>query len=160
MLLSIQKRSLKSFSSRLVIFRPLSTEVNEEVQPKGRLLGRKKGDKIVPKHPALSKSELIEIWKATATNQTQIFNTLPATAWPKLFNSLLEVIKTETKEGKRISLVGFGKFYSQHVAARSYRDPVSGGTVEREARTRLRFSSSKTAYEKRPKKTNDEKSEE
>ncbi len=160
MLLSIQKRSLKGFSSRLVIFRPLSTEVNEEVQKVGRFLGRKKGDKVVPKHPFVSKSELIEIWKATATNQTKNLNALPATAWPKLFNSLLEVIKSETKEGKRISLVGFGRFYSQHVAARSYRDPVSGGTVQSEAKTRLRFRSSKTAYEKRPKKTNDEKSEE
>ena len=52
----------------------------------------------------------------------------------------IEGVKSALAEGKDISLVGFGRFYTSHVAARAGRNPSTGKPIEIQAYVQPKFS--------------------
>lgn len=58
----------------------------------------------------------------------------------KNINIFIEGVKSALAEGKDISLVGFGRFYTTQVAARTGRNPSTGKPIEIQAYVQPRFS--------------------
>jgi len=62
----------------------------------------------------------------------------------KTVKDALALIERETAtDGDSLVLKGFGTFKRKHVAAKTARNPQTGGTVQVPARSVLRFSASK-----------------
>lgn len=63
----------------------------------------------------------------------------------KQIKEALALIERETaNDGDSVVLKGFGTFKRKHVAAKTARNPQTGGTVQIPARSVLRFSASKS----------------
>lgn len=142
-----------------LVVRSLSSEVPADGGKKKFGPGNKGSRK-----PFVSKGELVELWKLKAINESAKLSTLPGNAWPKLLNSLVDVIVSEVKAGKSVLFTSFGKFSPAQRAARTVRDPSRpGNTINVEARETIRFKASKKwseepeKKEKTPKKKNSTK---
>jgi len=62
----------------------------------------------------------------------------------KQVKEALTIIERETtKDGDSLVIKGFGTFKRKHVAAKTARNPQTGGTVNVPARSVLRFTASK-----------------
>lgn len=58
----------------------------------------------------------------------------------RIIDIFIEGVKSALADGKDISLIGFGKFYTSQVAARKGRNPSTGKPIEIPAYVQPRFS--------------------
>jgi DNA-binding protein HU-beta len=58
----------------------------------------------------------------------------------RTINSFTDAVTSALGEGKEISLIGFGKFYTSKVEAREGRNPKTGAPLKIDAYTQAKFS--------------------
>ena len=58
----------------------------------------------------------------------------------RVINMFVESVTSSMSEGKEITLVGFGKFYTTRMEARAGRNPKTGAAIKIEAYTQPKFS--------------------
>lgn len=61
----------------------------------------------------------------------------------KALESFVESVKKTLKQGKRLTLVGFGTFSVSNRKARTGRNPKTGATIQIQARKAAKFKASK-----------------
>jgi len=62
-------------------------------------------------------------------------------------NSVLDSIKNTLKDGKKVTLVGFGTFSSNHRAERQGRNPQTGAAITIKAKNLAKFKAGKELTE-------------
>jgi DNA-binding protein HU-beta len=83
----------------------------------------------------MRKRELIRaISQDTGYSQAQIADIL---------SSLIKNVKNATLDGGKVTLAGFGVFFSRKTTAREFRNPMNGQIAKVPERTKLCFRSSK-----------------
>lgn len=80
----------------------------------------------------MNKSELIEVVSADAD--------ISKAAAERALNSMIEAVTKAVSKGDRVTLVGFGTFYSSKRAARTGKNPRTGEKIKIAAATVPKFS--------------------